>query len=76
MRFGKMNSLKTAKGKIGAGLVLILFGVVAILAAPRPTDKLICSLVVFAGACSIALGIRQDRAEKDAARHKEREEEK
>lgn len=71
MRFGQTQVLKTAKGKIAVGLALILFGVVAILAAPTTTDKLLCTLVALAGAAFIALGIRQDRTEKDRIRNQE-----
>ena len=75
MRFGETFVLKTAKGKIAAGIALILFGVIAVLAAPTAGDKLLCGLVPLAGAALIALGVRQDRAEKRAIRNGEEKKE-
>ena len=73
MKFGQTRVLQTAKGKIAVGIALIFFGVVAILAAPTATDKLICSLIVLTGAALIVLGIRQDRTEKKQFRDHSKE---
>ena len=64
MRFGQSFVLKTAKGKIAAGLAVLLFGVIAVLAAPTASDKLLCGVVLLSGAALIALGVRQDREDK------------
>ena len=76
MRFGQTFVLKTAKGKLAAGVALILFGAVAVLAAPTAGDRLLCALVPLAGAAFVALGIRQDRADKRAHRGSEEKEAK
>ena len=76
MRFGQTFVLKTAKGKLAAGVALILFGVIAVLAAPTTGDRLLCALVPLAGAAFVALGIRQDRADKRAYRGSEKKEAK
>ena len=68
MKFGQTRVLQTAKGKIAVGIALIFFGVVAILAAPTATDKLICGLIVLTGVALIVLGIRQNRTEKNQFR--------
>ena len=68
MRFGQSHVLRTARGKLGVGVALILFGAAAVLAAPTGVDKLLCGVVVLLGAAFIALGFRQDRAEKDKIR--------
>jgi len=72
MRFGQTRALQTAKGKMGVGLALALFGLVALLTAATGgkalTDILVCVLVTAAGGVLFWLGIRQDRAEKDQLR--------
>ena len=73
MRFGQTHVLKTAKGKIGAGLALILFGVVAVLAAPELSDKLLCGAIVCVGVVFICLGVRQDRTEKHSVENSDKE---
>lgn len=65
MRFGQSHVLKTAKGKIAAGIALILFGAVAILAAPTTADRLLCGVIPLLGVVFVVLGFRQDKAEKD-----------
>lgn len=64
MKFGQTHVLRTAKGKIAAGTAIFLLGVLAVLAAPSDTDKLICSLVLVIGSALITRGVRQDREEK------------
>ena len=73
MRFGQTHVFKTAKGKLAVGIALIFFGVVAILAAPTATDKLICGLIVLTGVALIVLGIRQNRTEKNQFRDHSKE---
>lgn len=73
MRFGQTGVLKTAKGKIGVGLALLLFGAVAVLAAPNVSDRLICSVIVLAGVAFVIFGFRQDREEKRTLRHEKKE---
>ena len=73
MKFGQTHVLKTAKGKLAVGVALILFGAVAVLAAPTGADKLLCGAVVLIGAGLIALGVRQDKAEKDQIRSSDKE---
>ena len=72
MKFGQTRALQTAKGKMGVGLALALFGLVALLTAvsggKQVTDILVCLLVTAAGGVLFWLGIRQDRADKDALR--------
>lgn len=72
MKFGQTHVLKTAKGKIGVGLALTLFGAIAILAAPSVSDGLLCSLIALAGGVFIALGVRQDRTEKNSIRNSDK----
>ncbi len=71
MRFGQTNPLRAAKGRMGVGVALVLFGLVAVLAAPGTADKLMCALVVFAGAGLFVAGMRQDLREKAEYREKE-----
>ena len=73
MKFGQTHVLKTAKGKLAVGVALIFFGAVAVLAAPTTSDKLLCGAVVLIGAGLIALGIRQDKAEKEQIRSSDKE---
>ena len=73
MKFGQTHVLKTAKGKIGVGLALILFGVIAVFAAPTTGDKLLCGVIVLAGLAFIYLGVRQDRIEKNSIRNSDKE---
>ena len=73
MKFGQTHVLRTAKGKLAVGVALILFGAVAVLAAPTGTDKLLCGAVVLIGAGLIGLGIRQDKAEKEQIRSSDKE---
>ena len=73
MKFGQAHVLKTAKGKIGVGLALILFGAVAVLASPTTGDKLLCGVIVLAGLAFIYLGVRQDRIEKNSVRNSDKE---
>ena len=73
MKFGQTRVLQTAKGKLAVGVALIFFGVVAILAAPSTSDKLLCGLIVLTGAALIGLGIRQDRTEKNPFRDHSKE---
>ena len=70
MRFGETSPLKSAKGKIGVGAALLLFGLVAVLAAPETADKLLCALVPLLGAGFLVLGVRQDRGDKKKFREK------
>jgi len=65
MKFGQTRVLQTAKGKIAAGIALILFGAVAILAAPTAADRLLCGMIPLLGVVFVVLGFRQDKAEKD-----------
>lgn len=65
MKFGQTRVLQTANGKIAAGIALILFGAVAILAAPTATDRLLCGMIPLLGVVFVVLGFRQDKAEKD-----------
>ena len=64
MRFGQTHVLKTAKGKLAVGAIVLLIGALAALAAPTAADRLLCGAVVLVGAALAAFGIRQDRAEK------------
>lgn len=64
MRFGASNVLKTAKGKIGVGVAVFLLGLVAMLAAPTDTDRILCALPVVVGSALVTRGLRQDREEK------------
>ncbi len=68
MKFGQTFVLKTAKGKIAAGLAVLLFALVAVLAAPTTADRLLCGVVVLASFALIGLGIRQDRQDKRRVR--------
>lgn len=68
MRFGQTNPLKSARGKLGVGVALLLFGLAAMLAAPQLTDRLLCGLIPLLGVALMGLGFRQDRAEKDKIR--------
>ena len=70
MRFGETSPLKSAKGKLGVGAALLIFGLVAVLAAPGTTDKLLCALVPLLGAVIAVLGIRQDREDKKKLQEK------
>ena len=70
MRFGQTNVLKTAKGKIGVGIAVMLLGVIAVLAAPTDTDRLLCAVLVVVGSAFITRGVRQDREEKRKLREK------
>ena len=63
-------------GKMRPFIRAILFGAVAVLAAPTAGDRLLCALVPLAGAAFVALGIRQDRADKRAYRGSEEKEAK
>ena len=63
-------------GKMRSFIRAILFGAVAVLAAPTTGDRLLCALVPLAGAAFIALGVRQDRADKRAYRGSEEKEAK
>ena len=71
MRFGETFVLKTAKGKLGVGIAMILFGVFAVLAAPTALDKLLCGIIILGGAALFVLGFRQDRADKSRFRDNE-----
>ena len=64
MRFGQTHVLRTAKGKIGVGIAVLLLGMIAVYAAPTDTDKLLCAVLVVVGSAFITRGIRQDREEK------------
>jgi hypothetical protein len=68
--------MNNALSKTVICLALILFGVIAVLAAPTTGDRLLCALVPLAGAAFVALGIRQDRADKRAYRGSEEKEAK
>ena len=68
MKFGQTFVLKTAKGKIAAGLAVFLFGAVAVLAAPTDTDRLLCAVLPVVGAALITRGVRQDRQDKQKFR--------
>ncbi len=70
MRFGQTNVLKTAKGKIGVGLAVMLIGILAVLAAPTDTDRLLCAIPVVIGSAIATRGFRQDREEKRKLREK------
>ena len=73
MKFGQTHVLKTAKGKLAVGVALILFGAVAVLAAPTGVDKLLCGAVVLIGAGLIGVGVRQDKAEKEQIQSSDKE---
>jgi hypothetical protein len=64
MNFGATNILKTAKGKIAAGIALFLLGVVAVLAAPTDADRILCAIPLVVGSALVTRGVRQDREEK------------
>ena len=68
MKFGQTNVLKTAKGKIGAGVALFLLGMVAVLAAPTDMDRILCAIPLVAGSALMTRGVRQDREDKRRAR--------
>ena len=67
MKFGQTNVLKTAKGKIGAGVALFLLGMVAVLAAPTDMDRILCAMPLTIGSGLVTRGVRQDREEKRRA---------
>jgi hypothetical protein len=71
MKFGQGHVLQSAKGKIAAGLGIFLIGLVAVLAAPTDTDRVICALVLVVGSALVTRGIRQDREEKRKAMKQE-----
>ena len=64
MNFGAGNILKTAKGKIAAGIALFLLGAVAVLAAPTDADRILCAIPLVVGSALVTRGVRQDREEK------------
>ena len=68
MRFGQTHPLRYAKGKIAAGMLLLLFGIVALATAfSRGEDTfsvLCCAGMIVLGGVIAAFGVRQDRREK------------
>ena len=67
MKFGQSNVLKSAKGKIGAGIALFLLGLIAVLAAPTDMDRILCAIPLTVGSALVTRGLRQDREEKRRA---------